>query len=85
MARLKAFFTHARPGTRLRQALWLSLALLGLRLHASYGLGYGDAEALYASYAMHPQPAYLDHPGLIGYLLRLLGGGTAPSPHQPMR
>ena len=54
MARLKAFFTHARPGTRLRQALWLSLALLGLRLHASYGLGYGDAEALYASYAMHP-------------------------------
>jgi len=80
VARLKAFFTHARPGTRLRQALWLSLALLGLRLHASYGLGYGDAEALYASYAMHPQPAYLDHPGLIGYLLRLLGGGTAPSP-----
>ena len=79
MARLKAFFASRRPGPRLRQALWLSLALLALRLNAARGLGYGDAEALYASYALHPQPAYLDHPGLIGYLLRLLGGGSAPS------
>ncbi len=64
----------------LRLALWLSLALLGLRLNVAYGLGFGDAEALYACYALYPQPAYLDHPGLIGALLRLLGAGTAPSP-----
>ena len=28
--------------------------------------GFGDSEALYACYALHPQPAYLDHPALIG-------------------
>jgi hypothetical protein len=39
-----------------------------------------DSEALYASYALHPQPAYLDHPGLVGLAARLVGGGTAPSP-----
>ena len=27
-----------------------------------------------------PQPAYLDHPGLIGLAARAIGGGTAPGP-----
>jgi hypothetical protein len=58
----------------------LSVALLAIRLFAASRVGFGDSEALYASYALHPQPAYLDHPGLIGVFARALGGGTAPSP-----
>jgi hypothetical protein len=58
----------------------VSLALLAVRLYAATRVGYGDSEALYASYALHPQPAYLDHPGLVGALARLIGAGTAPSP-----
>jgi len=57
-----------------------SAALLAVRLMAARQVGFGDSEALYASYALHPQPAYLDHPGLVGVLARVLGGGTAPSP-----
>lgn len=64
----------------LRAALVVSLALFMLRLAVSSGTFFGDAEALYASYALHPQPAYLDHPGLIGFIARVLGGGGAPSP-----
>jgi hypothetical protein len=72
----------ARPDGR-AQALalaGLSAALLAIRLFAASRVGFGDSEALYASYALHPQPAYLDHPGLIGVFARALGGGTAPSP-----
>jgi hypothetical protein len=58
----------------------LSVLLLALRLRLSELVGFGDAEALYAAYALHPQPAYLDHPGLIGVIARLLGAGAAPSP-----
>ncbi|HEY6728690.1 MAG TPA: glycosyltransferase family 39 protein [Polyangiaceae bacterium] len=68
----------AKLGPRVTLALGLSLALLALRLHTARGVGYGDAEALYACYALYPQPAYLDHPGLIGVLLRSLGHGAAP-------
>jgi hypothetical protein len=57
-----------------------SAVLLATRLFAAGHVGFGDSEALYASYALHPQPAYLDHPGLVGLVARLLGGGTAPSP-----
>jgi hypothetical protein len=59
-----------------------SAALLGLRLYAAARVGFGDSEALYASYALHPAPAYLDHPGLVGLFARLLAGGRglAPSP-----
>jgi hypothetical protein len=57
-----------------------TLALLAVRLVAATHVGFGDSEALYASYALHPQPAYLDHPGLVGLAARLVGGGTAPSP-----
>lgn len=69
----------ARFGPRLKLALGLSLGLLALRLHTARGLGYGDAEALYACYALYPQPAYLDHPGLIGLILRALGRGAPPA------
>jgi hypothetical protein len=58
----------------------VTLALLGLHLVAAARIGFGDSEALYASYALHPQPAYLDHPGLVGLVARAIGGGTAPSP-----
>ena len=54
--------------------------LLAVRLFAAARVGFGDTEALYATYALHPQPAYLDHPGLIGVFARVLGGGTAPDP-----
>src|SRR5579883_2160722 len=57
-----------------------SAALLAVRLWASARVGFGDAEALYAAYAVHPQPAYLDHPGLVGVVARAIGGGTAPRP-----
>src|ERR1700722_20500115 len=57
-------------------------ALLAVRLFASQRVGFGDSEALYAAYALHPQPAYLDHPGLIGLFARAIGGGTAPSPER---
>lgn len=58
----------------------VSLALLGIRLWASERVGYGDAEALYVTYGLHPQPSYLDHPGLVGLVARSIGGGVAPSP-----
>ena len=64
----------------LRGALLASVLLLAVRLYAAGELGFGDSEALYASYALYPQPVYLDHPGLIGLLARLIGGGGAPSP-----
>ena len=57
------------------------VALLAVRLYAASRLGFGDAEALYACYARHPQPVYLDHPGLIGVIARLLGQGRVPSPY----
>jgi hypothetical protein len=60
----------------------LSMALLATRLFAALSIGFGDSEALYASYALHPQPAYLDHPGLIGMVARAIGGGTAPRPER---
>jgi hypothetical protein len=57
----------------------LSAVLFGVRLFAATRLGFGDSEALYASYALHPQPEYLDHPGMVGLFARAIGGGTAPS------
>jgi hypothetical protein len=76
----------AQPRSGLRRldvvpaAVGVSLALLALRLDVAGFAGFGDAEALYVSYALHPQPAYLDHPGLIGALARAIGRGSAPSP-----
>ncbi len=59
-------------------ALLTSAVLLGLRLDLSRRLGLGDAEALFFSYGLHPQPAYLQHPGLIGWLARCLGAEASP-------
>lgn len=64
---------------------WLLLAALSVglfvtRSHAAKLVGFGDSEALYACYALHPAPMYLDHPGLVGQVARALGGGHAPTP-----
>lgn len=59
--------------------LLLTLGLLLVRLYAARVVGWGDSEALYATYALHPQPAYLDHPGLVGIFASSLGGGRIPS------
>jgi hypothetical protein len=56
-----------------------SAALVLARAYASTRIGFGDSEALYASYAVHPQAAYLDHPGLVGVAMNVIGGGTAPA------
>lgn len=61
-------------------AVGASLFLCVARLSVAHGTGFGDAEALYASYALHPQPAYVEHPGLIGSIARLIGRGGAPTP-----
>jgi len=58
----------------------LSGVLLAVRLWAAYVVGFGDSEALYACYALHPAPMYLDHPGLVGMVARVIGEGAAPTP-----
>ncbi len=60
--------------------LFVSVVLLGLRIDAAATIGFGDSEALYACWAVHPQPAYLDHPGLVGLVARALGEGASPTP-----
>ena len=62
--------------------LGMTAALTAVRLLAATRVGFGDSEALYASYALHPMPAYLDHPGFVGVLARAFGGGTAPTPFE---
>lgn len=57
-----------------------SVLLLAVRLAAAARVGFGDSEALYASWAVHPQPAYLDHPGLVGLVARAIGEGAVPTP-----
>lgn len=75
--------TDPRPARGALVALLVvSATLLAVRLLAATRVGFGDSEALYASYALHPQPAYLDHPGLVGVVARAIGGGTSPSPLQ---
>jgi hypothetical protein len=59
-----------------------SIGLLMVRSYAAGRVGFGDSEALYASYALHPQAAYLDHPGLIGVLARTIAGSGAPTPSE---
>jgi hypothetical protein len=72
--------TRATPYLEAAAFAAVTLVLLVLHGFAATHVGFGDSEALYASYALHPQPAYLDHPGLVGLLARLVGRGTAPSP-----
>ena len=64
---------------------WVTLVLLSVVLflvhtYAARVVGFGDSEALYVCYALHPAPAYLDHPGLVGDVARYLGNGGAPRP-----
>jgi hypothetical protein len=60
--------------------LAVSVVLFALRVYAATTVGFGDSEALYASWAAHPQPAYLDHPGLVGVVARAIGEGAIPTP-----
>jgi len=57
-----------------KSAVAVSVLLIAARIVLSEGIGFGDAEALYASYALFGQATYLDHPGLIGWLGSLLAG-----------
>jgi hypothetical protein len=60
-----------------------SVGLLAVRIYAASPashIGFADSEALYACYALHPQPAYLDHPGLIGIVARAIGRGAPLTP-----
>lgn len=61
---------------RLAVALVISLVSCGLRLDLAYHVGLSDAEALFVAQGFHPQPAYVDYPGLLGWLARFV----APSP-----
>jgi hypothetical protein len=63
-------------------ALSISLCLLALRLDLAKTVGFGDAEALYVAYSLHPQPGYLDHPGLVGWIAGLLGSGIPVTPER---
>jgi len=58
----------------------ISVGMLGVRFYAAARVGFGDSEALYACWAAHPQPAFLDHPGLVGLVSRLIGEGSSPTP-----
>ena len=63
----------------------LSVVLLAVRFYAANTVGFGDSEALYVTYGLHPQPAYLDHPGLVGSFAAALKGEGAPAPEDVHR
>jgi hypothetical protein len=63
----------------MRLLIVVTVVLLVIRLWAARHVGFGDSEALYACWAAHPQPAYLDHPGLVGLIARVIGGGAIPT------
>lgn len=67
--------------TLARVALVISVSLLAARLLLAEQVGFGDAEALYAVYALFDQATYLDHPGLVGWLGSLFAGAEGvPEP-----
>lgn len=57
-----------------KMAIAISMLLLAARIVLAEMVGFGDAEALYAAYALFGQATYLDHPGLIGWLGSYLAG-----------
>lgn len=69
---------RARRDLRLVAAALSTVALLALRLDLARATGFGDAEALYVAYSLHPQPGYLDHPGFVGWIAGLLGSSQGP-------
>lgn len=60
-------------------AVLSSVVLFGLRLDLSRVLGLSDGEALFFAYGFHPQPAYVDYPGLIGWVARGFGATASPA------
>jgi hypothetical protein len=58
------------PAAALLLAIATSVVLCVLRLDIARNLGFGDVEARFVAYGFHPQPAYVDYPGLIGWLAR---------------
>lgn len=58
----------------------ITIVMFAVRLYAAAVVGFGDSEALYATWAVHPQPAFLDHPGLVGVVARAIGEGAIPTP-----
>lgn len=58
-----------------RLALIVTFVLMLARLSLTEHVGFGDAEALYVVYSMYDQATFLDHPGLIGWLGRVLATG----------
>lgn len=73
------------PGVRVETlskiALGITIVLLGARMLLAQEIGFGDAEALYAVYALFDQATYVDHPGLVGWLGSWLAeDGGVPHP-----
>ena len=65
--------SHMREqGLRALVVAW-TLSLLAVHLYASKSLGFGDSEALYATYSLHPQATYVDHPGAVGFVFAAVG------------
>ncbi|MFO0660283.1 MAG: glycosyltransferase family 39 protein [Polyangiaceae bacterium] len=61
----------------------LTAVLVLPKLVGAFSLGFGDSEALYATYAIDLAPGYLDHPGAVGLLARVIALATSspiPSP-----
>jgi len=67
--------------TPTKVAIGVSVLLLALRMSLAETLGFGDSEALYATYALFKQATFLEHPGLIGSLGRMIADANGvPSP-----
>lgn len=89
-AKARAQAREDEPEPVLPEPAWTRTAMLTLatitivmfvvRLYAASVVGFGDSEALYATWAAHPQPAFLDHPGMIGVVARAIGEGAVPGP-----
>jgi hypothetical protein len=79
---LRRWFATPDAAATARPLALVTLALLPLRLWARAAIGYGDSEALYATWGAHPQLFYRDHPGLLGIFARGLaeGAGGIPTP-----
>jgi hypothetical protein len=64
------------PFGGLTLAIVTTLFLAVLRLDIARHVGFGDGEALFVAQGFHPQPAYVNYPGLIGWIARWI----APDP-----
>lgn len=62
-----------------------SAALFVGKAIAAVQLGFGDSEALYATYAIDLAPTYLDHPAGVAVLARIIAWMSSESVVSPMR